>query len=223
METIKLKIIETKEEALEAYRLYTEVHLKQTPYFTELMKNPDYTFDSTIFYEYHIHNVSRMISQQLCFIAVDTTTNKIVSLICGEDLFEEPNPDYPLHKPMFTKLKETIFNKNLEKFIKEGLIEKKKGEYVYFGKVTTHPDYQKSGLVCTLFQYAMDTVKERGFKYLYMEPANSLSIKLVIEKLCATEIGRIYYKDIEVEGTFPYDGLFKDFKDPYIAFALKQL
>jgi hypothetical protein len=56
-----------------------------------------------------------------------------------------------------------------------------------------------------------------------MKSANSLSIKLVIEKLRATEIGRIYYKDIEVEGTFPYDGLFKDFKDPYIAFAFKRL
>jgi hypothetical protein len=67
-----------------------------------------------------------MISQQLCFIAVDTITNKIVSVICGEDLFEELNPDYPLHKPMFTKLKETIFNKNLDKFIREGLIEKRK-------------------------------------------------------------------------------------------------
>jgi GNAT superfamily N-acetyltransferase len=223
MNTIIFKTIETEEEALEAYNLYTKVQLKQSPYYSELMKNPNYVFDSTIFYEYQIHNVNRAIQQQLSFIAVDTATNKIVSLIGGEDLFDEPNPDFPVNKPLFIRLKEDIFNKNLERFIKEELIEKKEGKYVAFGKVTTHPDYQKNGLISSLFQFAMDTVKERGFKYLYMDPATGVVIKLVIEKLRATEIGRIYYKDIEFEGTFPYDGLFKDFKDPYIAFTLKQL
>jgi hypothetical protein len=223
METIKLKIVETKEEALEAYSLFTEVHLKQNHYYVELMKNPNFVFDATILYEYYIHNIGRMISQQLCFIAVDTAKNKVVSVICGEDLFEEPNPDYPLNKPMVIKLNESLSKMHQERFIKEGLIEIKKGEYVHFGKVTTHPHYQKGGIICSLFQLALNTVKERGFKYLYTAPSHDLSIKLVFEKLYATEIGRTYYKDIEYEGMFPFDGLFKDFKDPYIAIALKQL
>jgi hypothetical protein len=41
MENILLKIIETKEEALEAYAFYADTMLKN-PYFAELMKNPNF-------------------------------------------------------------------------------------------------------------------------------------------------------------------------------------
>jgi GNAT superfamily N-acetyltransferase len=223
METIKLKIIETKDEALEAYSLYSKVQLKQSPYYSELIKNPNYIFDTTTFYEYHIHNVSRMVTQQLCCIAVDTTTNKIVSLICGEDLFDEPNPDYPVNKPLFIRLGKDIYNKSLERFIKEGFIEKRKGVYLAFTKVTTHPDYQRRGISSSLFKFAEKVAKEKGLKYIYIDPANPVVIKLVIEKLGYPEIGRLCYKDIEFEGTFPYEGLFKDFIEPYIAYSLKPL
>jgi GNAT superfamily N-acetyltransferase len=223
MENFIFKVIETKEEALEAYALYTEMQLTCSPYYTELQKNPDYVFDNDIFYNYHIHNVNRMITQGLCYIAVDTEKNKIVSLICSEDLFEDLNPDYPENKPLFIRLGKDIYNKSVERFIKEGKLERVKGVYLAFSKVSTHGDYQRRGLSAKLFQFAEKIAKERGFRYVYIDPATPVVTALVIDKLKYPEIGKLYYKDIEFEGVYPYDGTWKDYVDPCITYALKEL
>jgi GNAT superfamily N-acetyltransferase len=223
MKGIKLKIIETKKEALEAYKLYTNVHLKINPYYTELSKNPNYNVNPNIFYNYHTHNVNRLISQKLSVIADDTTVDKVVSFVCVEDLFEEPNPDYPVDKPSFIKLGKDIYNKSLDRFIKEGKVKKSKGDYLSFSKVATDENFRGQGLNSSLFHFAEEVGRDRGFKYIYLDPAHPKIIKFVMEKLKYPEIGRLYYRDIEYEGTYPYKGTALYDENSFICYGLKAL
>jgi GNAT superfamily N-acetyltransferase len=206
------KIIETAEEAKEAYALYANVHLEHNPYYLELIKNPYYIITKEIFYNYHVTNENRVLRDKLCFIAVENISNKVVSFICGEDLFEEANPDYPQDKPLFILLGKDIYKKSLYKLINNNKISenREKGVYLALSKITTHADYHRKGLSYQLFKYVEEVAGLRGFKYLYIDPAHFNIQKLVLDKLNYEEIGRLKYNEIEFEGTYPYLNLFKD-------------
>jgi hypothetical protein len=223
MEKILLKIIETKEEALEAYSFYSDIMLK-SPYFAELIKNPDYIINRDIFYNYQIHNVNRMVEQKLCFIAVDTEKNKIVGLLCGEDLFGDPNPDFPANKPLFAKLVKHILSTSVERFIKESKLKKVKGVYLALAKSCTHKDYRRNRLANKLYMFAAIVAKERGFKYLFGDPSNPTSIKVI--NACdpfLQELGKTYYHEVEFEGTYPYKGTWEGYDKPHLSYILKDL
>jgi hypothetical protein len=219
------KIIETKEEAIEAIELYTEVQLKLNPYYVELKKNKTFDFENEIFYNYHINNINRMVTQKQCFIAIDKETNKIASLLCSEDLFGEPNPDLPEIKPLVVRMGKYVLNSQIEKFIKEGSLERVKGKYSALCKVTTHHDYMRYGLTLGLLELAEKTARELGFTHMFMDPANPIVVKYILEKLRYPELGRIYYKDIEFEGSYPYECGFKEgfSSDAFYCFVIKSL
>ncbi len=218
------KIIETEEEAKSAFFLYADVHLNDNPYYLELLKNSDYKFDKEIFYNYHVHSRGKVIRDKLSCIAVDNSNNKVVAFICAEDLFTETNPDLPEQKPLFILLGKDIYKKSLERFIREGKIEISKNFYLGLSKVTTHYDYYRIGLSYNLFKYVENVAKQRGFKYLYIDPAHENVQKLVLCKLKFEEIGRLDYNDIEFEGKFTYLGLFQGFEPkPQMIYCIKKI
>jgi hypothetical protein len=223
MEKILLKIIETKEEALEAYAFYADTILKN-PYFSELMKNPNFIITRDILYNYQIHNVNRMVEQRLSIIAVDTEKNKIIGLVCGEDLFEDPNPDFPENKPLFAKLGNHIHSTSVERFIKDGKLKRVKGVYLALTKLCTHKDYRRSRLAMKLALFAENVARERGFKYFFLNPSNPMSIKGVnVYDPDLIELGKLYFHDIEFEGTYPFKGSCEGYYKPHLSYVLMDL
>ena len=218
------KIIETEEEAKSAFFLYADVHLSHNPYYLELLKNSDYNFNKEIFFNYHVHNTNKILKDKLSCIAVDNSNNKVVAFICAEELFSEPNPEMPQEKPLFIRLGKDIYQKSLERFIKEEKLKFEKGVYLGLSKITTHYEYHRRGLSYNLFKFVEKIGKERGFEYVYIDPAHDTVQKLVLGKLEYPEIGRLDYDDIEFEGKFPYKGLCQDFQSkPQIIYCLKKL
>jgi hypothetical protein len=165
-----------------------------------------------------------MVEQRLCFIAVDADKNKIVGLLCGEDLFGDPNPDFPENKPLFAKLVKHIFSTSVERFIKEGKLKKAKGYYLALSKLCTHKDYRRSRLAERLCLFAVYVARERGFKYIFADPSNPTSIKGT--NVCdpfIKELGKTYYHEIVFEGTYPYKGTWEGYDKPHLSYVLKDL
>ena len=219
------KIIETYEEALEAYSLYSETHYNHSPYYECMKKSTVIGMDKELFSNYHIRNINRVINQKLGFICIDQSINKIVGFILGEDLFEESNPDFPEIKPKFAQVGMEIYQKSLHKFVENGIISRGKGVYLAISKVSTDKDYWGNGICPNLFALAEKVGKERGFKLIYTDPATIIFQRIMAKKIKYPQIGKVLFKEIVFENEYVFENI--DFgevtEEPAFNYNMKEL
>ncbi len=151
-----------------------------------------------------IHQLlTHALQDQLSWVAADKKTEKVIGALVATDLANDFQPT-TLSDPKLLRVFRFL-DDLWAPFINETNVPKGLVAHAYMGAVL--PEYQRSGIINTMYAIAYRSAWERGYRKVMGEVTSSYSLNLLRKNPHATELNSIAYADYEQDKIKIFEGM----------------